>query len=241
MEMLTGFNAIADREGFIVVYPDGRDRMWNSNPADPLELIAEPLDDVAFITALLDRLCETFAIDKSRVYVTGASQGGLMAQRIAGEFPERFAAAATVMTTLPKKWPSHVQPKSSLPFLIIHGKEDPFLPWSGGEVFEGPSRMIDYLSAPDSARFWAKSNSCDSESPLREELPDTDPDDGAQVFRETYAGGSAGDVVLYGVRGGGHTWPGGRINLPDILMGNTTYDIKASDVIWEFFAQHKRT
>ena len=118
MQMLTGFNQISEREGFIVVYPDGRDRMWNSNPSDPFELISEPLDDVKFISALLDRLLEDYAIDPARVYVTGGSQGGLMAQRAAGEMPERVAAAATVMTTLPRKCQEHVHPKS--PLTLLH-------------------------------------------------------------------------------------------------------------------------
>ena len=76
-------------------------------------------------------------------------------------------------------------------------------------------------------------------TPLKERLPDIDPNDRARVVRVTFNGG-AGDVLLYGVRGGGHTWPGSRVDLPDVLMGNTTYDINASEEIWKFFSQHKR-
>jgi len=238
MERLTNFSAIADREGFLVAYPDGKQRVWNSNPDAPSSIVGEPADDVAFLSALIDELVDRHGADSARVYITGASAGGLMAHRAAAELTDKLAAAASVMITLPKAFPDYVEPKSALPFLMIHGKADPFFPWEGGVVDEGPSRSNEYLSVADSLGYWINNNGASTDG-VKEELDDTDPNDGTTVFRETYAPGDAdAEVILYGVRGGGHTWPGSNDIFPTFLVGKTCQDIDASEIIWDFFAQH---
>jgi len=240
LERLTGFSGIADREGFFVAYPDGRQRVWNSNPAAPSSIVGEPADDVAFIDTLIDQLIADYSIDPDRVYVTGASAGGLMTHRIAGDLTDKIAAAASVMITLPVEYPDLVTPSRPLPFLMMHGKADPFFPWEGGTVNEGPSRSNEYLSISDSLAYWIENNGASGE-PNNMELPDTDPNDGTTVFREDYAGGGEGaPVVLYGIRHGGHTWPGSNDIFPESLVGKTCYDINASEVIWGFFSDKVR-
>jgi polyhydroxybutyrate depolymerase len=72
-------------------------------------------------------------------------------------------------------------------------------------------------------------------------MPDLDPDDGTTVTWESCAGGRDGtEVVLYAIEGGGHTWPGGYQYLPEFLIGKTCMDIKACEIIWDFFARHMR-
>lgn len=240
MERMTGFSELADREGFIVVYPEGRQRVWNSNPDDPSSIFGEPADDVAFIDALLDELQGQYAIDADRIYIAGASAGGLMTHRAAAELTHRFAAAASVMITLPKAFPDYLNPAEPLPFLMIHGKADPFFPWDGGIVDEGPSRSNEYLSVADSVQYWRDNNSASADA-VQEELPDLDPGDGTTAFVRRYAAGSDGaEVILYGVRGGGHTWPGSDTGYPTALVGRTCNDFSATEAIWSFFAQHQR-
>lgn len=241
MMRVTRFNAIADREGFIVAYPDGRQRVWNANPDDPSSIFGKPANDVAFIDQLIDTLVADYGADPGRVYITGASAGGLMAHRIAGELTDKLAAAASVMITLPKSFPELVKPSKPLPFLMIHGKSDPFFPWDGGVVDEGPSRSNEYLSVADSLNYWIANNGAAPDAST-EELPNADPNDGTTVFCERHEADAGGaEVVLYGIRGGGHTWPGGSDIFPEFLVGKTSQDLNASEAIWSFFAAHTRT
>jgi polyhydroxybutyrate depolymerase len=96
------------------------------------------------------------------------------------------------------------------------------------------------LSVDESIRFWVTRNKC-STTPVVAEEPDRDPKDGTRVTRKEYSDGMEGtEVTLYSVDGGGHTWPGGFQYLPVWLIGKTSRDIDANEVIWEFFKKHSR-
>jgi polyhydroxybutyrate depolymerase len=240
MEELTGFSRIADEESFIVAYPNGRQRVWNANPADPSSIIGPPADDVAFISALIDELVNEYAADAKRVYIVGASSGGLMTHRVACELTDKLAAAASAMISLPIDWNKYCRPSGALPFLIIQGVDDPFFPWEGGTVNEGPFRSSEYQSVADTTAFWVENNGA-FVPPEVEEFPDTAPGDGTTVFREHYAAGASGaEVVLYGIRGGGHTWPGSKETLLRFLVGKTSKEIDASRIMWDFLRSHSR-
>lgn len=238
MERMTGLSALADRDGFLVVYPDGRGRVWNADPAAPASVVGAPADDVAFIAALVGHAVEALGADPSRVYVVGASSGGLMAHRVACELTGQFAAAASVMVTLPASWADHERPSRPLPFVLVQGTEDPFFPWEGGTVRQGPCRKSEYLGAAASTAYWVSQNHAVS-PPVETALPDADPRDCTRVFRQIYAAGPGGaETVLYEVRGGGHTWPGPRSTGPRWLLGRTSHDMSATEVVWEFFKAH---
>ena len=240
MEKLTGFSVLADSENFIVVYPDGNQWVWNANPASPSSIWGPPTDDVAFLETLIDRLIEKYSADPDRVYITGASSGGLMTHRAACELTGKLAAAASVMITLPVGWQDYEHPSKPLPFLIVQGVADPFFPWEGGVVNEGPLRQSYYQSAADTVNFWVNNNGALS-PPEEVNLPDSDPNDGATVFRRKYAASEGGaEVVLYGINGGGHTWPGSSDTSLTFLVGATCRDINATQVVWDFLKTHTR-
>jgi polyhydroxybutyrate depolymerase len=242
MRSLTGFDAIADAEGFIVVYPDGKRRLWNADPTpqSSVSLLGEPADDVVFISALIDKLLASHAIDSKRVYIAGASNGALMTHRLACELTDKLAAVAAVMTTLPVGWDAAETPSEPLPILMIQGVDDPFFPWDGGTVQQGPFISSQYLSMPDTVDFWIQNNGS-LQPPVSEQLPDSAPDDGTTASQEVYAAGPDGaEVTLISIAGGGHTWPSGDVNFPESLVGKTCFDIEASQVIWDFFKQHAR-
>ncbi len=240
MERMTGFSALADRENFIVAYPDGNQYVWNADPAAPSSLLKPPADDVAFIAALIDHLVAEHGADPDRVYLTGASSGGLMTHRVACELTAKLASAASVMITLPVGWQDHEKPSSALPFLLIQGTADPFFPWKGGTVNEGPFRQSEYQSAEETVSFWVNNNNAIS-PPTKTDIPDTDPNDGTTVFRDAYAANPEGaEVDLYGINGGGHTWPGSADTCLEFLVGRTNQDINATQVIWDFFKTHVR-
>ncbi len=93
----TGFSALADREGFVVVYPDGVDKGWNDGRAGvPSTAVKENVDDVGFLTAVLDDVARRVSIDPGRVFVNGISNGAFMSARFACERSSRVAAIGLV-------------------------------------------------------------------------------------------------------------------------------------------------
>lgn len=235
MARLTGIDAVANAEGFIAVYPDGVFRSWNYGGE------AGRGDDVAFLLALLDAVEEELSVDEARVYVMGASNGASMTYRMLCEAADRFAAGAVVMGgTIPREVADMCASDVPVPLMVIHGTADNILPYAGGEVFAGPGRTIDLLSIGESVAFWRARNGCD-ESAVTELAPDIDPNDGTTTTITRYETCTSGaPVELYTVEGGGHTWPRGQDNYPALFVGGTSRDFSASEVIWDFFAQHAR-
>jgi polyhydroxybutyrate depolymerase len=221
-----GFERLADKEKFLVVYPDALERRWND--------LGGTADDVGFLLAIVDKLATDGLVDKSRVYAAGISNGGMMAQRLACEQADRLAGIATVAGGLPTGLAATCKPARPLPVLVIHGSEDPIVPWSGGAV-AGFEEFGNVMSARDTAKFWAVANQCKESGSILPE-PDRDPHDGMRVRLESFIGCPAqAAVTLVAVEHGGHTWPGGYQYLPERFIGKTTKDIDANSVIWNFF------
>ena len=227
-EFMTGytkFDALADREGFIVVTPNGAGvpQRWNTR-ADP----AGP-DDVAFLGDLLTSLEEELCIDPARVYAAGLSNGGGMAMRLACALPDRIAAIAPVAAT-------YIDCDGDAPMIAIHGSTDPVVPFGGREG--PPERGGSLPPVADAVAAWAEAAGCAAKAEA-ESLS-------SEVQREQYTGCSAGDgaVVLYTVIGGGHVWPGAYPVDIDAKpgepsrIGYTTQQLDATAVIWEFFKAH---
>ncbi len=221
-----GFERLADKEKFIAVYPDALERRWNEQGGT--------VDDVGFLLAIVDKMVADGLVDKNRVYVTGISNGGMMAQRLACEQADRVAGIATVAGGLPEPMQVTCKPARPLPVLIVHGTEDPIVPWAGGAVagFEEFGKVI---SAHETARFWAAKNQCRGLKRVWSE-PDRDLRDGTRVKLEVFASCPAGAAVkLAVIEGGGHTWPGGYQYLPERFIGRTSQDVDANTMIWNFF------
>ena len=235
MERFSGLSAKADEAGFVVVYPDGTGRTsrvltWNAGSCCGYAQ-RQAVDDVAFVRALLDDVASTVKVDPRRVFATGISNGGMMAFRAAVELPDRFAAIAPVAGT-PGVDVSGL--KRAIPLIEFHGTDDEHIRYHGGS---GPRSVThtDFMSVDDAISAWSWLAQC-PEKPRREDLRDV-ADDGTHVVRTTYAPCAEGaEVVLYTIEGGGHSWPG-RPGRPR-LLGRTTQDISANDLMWEFFARH---
>lgn len=228
----TEMNVIADREGFIVVYPKGTGNFWNDGRER-----APKADDVGFIRALIGHLQKTLPVDPRRIYATGFSNGGMMTQRLACELPDKFAAIASLAASLPEKIASQCRPHSLISVAMIHGTDDPLVPYHGGPL--PPTSSIGGSVWPVSSTilFWATHNKC-SRKPNTGYLPDKDAGDGTRVRRERYVRcANATQVVLFTLEGGGHTWPGANQYLPERMIGRTSMDFKGSEIIWNFFKQ----
>jgi polyhydroxybutyrate depolymerase len=246
MMRLTGFNELADQHGFIVAYPEGYQKNWNDGRGVPhWPAQAENIDDVGYISMLIDRLSKTLNVDRRRVYATGISNGGLITLRIGCELSDKLAAIAPVARTLTEKMAQSCRPPRPLPVLFVIGDADPLIPWQGGEQNMGQGFMVRVLSAPQTVAHWVNRNGCAAKASVTE-LPDRDPQDGTRVRRELYGSCKAGaEVVLYAIEGGGHTWPkleragGPMVDAATARrFGKTSRDLIASEAIWEFFRKH---
>ena len=234
MEKMTHFDAVADRAGVIVAYPDGWRRSWNDGrPGTPAH--RRQVDDVAFILAMIDDIGHRVPVDPRRVYVAGMSNGGFMTERLACEAGGRFAAVAIDVATLSDSLASACQLPRPVPAVFFHGTADPLVPYAGG-------RMGDRgygLSVDETVATWARWNGC-AAAPALESLPDT-ARDGIVVTRRTWSGCRDGaDVVAYRFDGGGHAWPGGTQYLPARFVGRVSRNVDASVELWHFFSARRR-
>lgn len=231
-----GFARLADQYGFAVAYPNGMDKHWNDGRPD---LAKQYFDDVAFISQMIDALVAEKIVDATRVYATGISNGGFFSQYLAMKKPNKIAAVATVAATVSANWP-HGQ-TSPTPVMMLLGTADPLVPWEGGKIGGKLLRKRgEALSANDSLKYWLARNQNESE-PVKRDLPNSDTTDGCRVSVSQYgASGSANEVVIYEIRGGGHTWPRGQQYLPKAIIGPVCRDFDGNAVIWDFFSTHRK-
>ncbi|MBG0859663.1 MAG: phospholipase [Bacteroidales bacterium] len=240
-----GFDKMADRDGFIVTYPDGIELNWNDGRMDEEandRAHRENIDDVGFISALIDYMIKEYNADPKRIYVTGISNGAIMAYRLACELSDKIAAIAPVDGNIPIMLLHECLPSMPVSVLAVNNVNDPLVPYEGGDI-HGLFHRIKLgkvLSVEESIKFWVNRNKC-SLTPVVTQEPDRDPKDGTKVTRKEYFNGAGGnEVVLYLVDGGGHTWPGGFQYLPEWIVGKTSKEIDANEVIWSFFRKHSR-
>jgi len=243
---------LADREGFVLIVPNGvnpktgdtmgDNQNWNDlRPADDDR--QQEADDVDFIVQLLDKTAREYGIDTKRVYVTGASNGGMMAYRLLIEAPERFAAAATFLAVLPDDLPDITLPGKATPLLIANGTKDPLVKWEGGAIRGQRGRMMSVLESRD---WWIQANRADAKNVAEESLPDTDTGDGCRLYRSLYPATAGGAAVLFlKIDGGGHALPSRAHELPDTflvrrLIGPLCRDAEGAEIAWRFMAQFKR-
>jgi polyhydroxybutyrate depolymerase len=224
MAELTGLDATADDNGFMVIYPDGVGRHWNIG--------ATGVDDVAFVAALLDQVATEYTLDRGHIYATGMSNGGFFAIYLGCTPSSGLAAIAPVAASMTDGLVQYCTNGPKIAVHMILGTTDPIVPWNGSEPHLGPWTQK-LLSAPATREFWAEHDGVADQPSVDEWLPDTDPDDGTRIHR---VGFGNNQVVLDEVVNGGHTWPGGLQYLPKWIVGRTSRHFNASDVIWSFFA-----
>jgi polyhydroxybutyrate depolymerase len=229
----TGFNGIADREGFIVVYPEGFKRGW-ADGRGITHADKRGANDVAFIVKLVKVFKEKFPIDPTRIYIAGHSNGGFMAQRLAIEHSHHFAAIAVVAASLSEWLASRFTPGRSMPVSFINGTADPVTPYVGGRQ-PGGARV---LSVEDTVKIWAHFNGC-KEVPEVQEIHGLENSPLVSVF--TYGScQNHSQVKLYRIEGGGHVWPGEPEDISSSGVGKLSTGIDASEEIWEFFSSMAR-
>jgi polyhydroxybutyrate depolymerase len=228
---LSGMSALADREGFLVAYPEGTrwgrgsPRSWNAGSCCGYA-VGKQVDDVAFIRALIDDAAAAHPVDAARIYATGISNGGMMAYRLACDLADRIAAIAPVAGALGY---DTCEPSQPVSVMVFHGTADASVPYEGGRG-QHQKTTVEARSVPSSVAFWVARNGCRPEPQRAAE---------GEILREAYGGGRGGSsVVLYAIQGGGHAWPGGRKGW--WLGVEPTRAISATELMWEFFTQHPK-
>jgi polyhydroxybutyrate depolymerase len=238
----TNMDADADEFGFVVAYPNGSGRQenglftWNAGHCCAYAL-ANQVDDVAFISLLIDRLLSHYALDVQRVYITGISNGGMMAFRAAAELADKVAAIAPIAGNIGGRITENgfeiVPDAPSAPVSVIafHGVQDQHVLYEGGvSPMDVDGRRVD-LSVEASINFWLVANSCGLQ-------PETETQAGGNIVIDTYAECEGGtEVVLVTIVDGGHAWPGGRQRL---VGDDPTQDISANQMMLEFFLAHPK-
>jgi len=238
---MTSFDAVADRAGFIVVYPDGSDK---SRPL--LNMLGKPgfltwnaggccgyardnnVDDVGFIRALVQAVIKDNGADPKQVYATGISNGGMMAYRLACEASDIFAAVAPVSAILDVK---DCKPAHPVSIFHIHGADDENVPLLGGVGKKAVDDEGKKGRPPvqDSIDFWVKQDHCSVT--VHSQEPD--------VAMTNYGGCDDGtDVQYFVIQDGGHAWPGGRQMAA--FLDKPSGALDATDAIWDFFSKHQK-
>jgi polyhydroxybutyrate depolymerase len=243
MHQLTGFDATAEKYGFFLVYPEGIEKNWNDGRADMRSTAArEEVPDVDFVRTILNEMRTTYLVDDARVYVTGMSNGAMMSSRIACELADRVAAVALVAGTMPRSIQPQCAPQRPVSVMVVHGTEDPIVPYQGGEVkLRGFGARGMVISANATASEWARLDGCEPGATERA-IADTDTMDGSTIRVQAWSRCKEGTgVELWTVQGGGHTWPGGWQYLNEKIIGTTNRDIDGREEIWRFFAAHPRS
>jgi polyhydroxybutyrate depolymerase len=231
---LTGFNALADQEKVIMVYPDGAYGLfglfqhWNAGHCCG-KAQKDNNDDVGFISAMIEDLKNRYNINERKVFMVGFSNGGMMAYRFCAEHPEAIAGAAVLAGSIGGRespgapyWriPS---PGQAVPIIVFHGQQDDSVPYGGGLDRRHKSQR-EYDSVETSVNFWIQNNRC-TRQPQNEYLL------GQRITKQTWSDIKNDPlVVLYTIDDWGHFWPGANYGKKHSLPG-----FSATEVIWDYF------
>ncbi len=214
-EELSAMAVKAAAEGFVVAQPAGLGLLPSWSAGDN----SVSAEDVAFLEAVVADVATRTAIDADRVFASGFSNGGGMANRLACNAAETFAAIASVSGSYIEYL--ECDPVRAVPVIAFHGTADFVVNYDGFAFLPDVNEW---------AELWALRNGCGrdpADSRVTEDV----------TKREFLGCSDGGDVVLYTIEGGAHGWPG---TTSSVRLLNSTQSIDATDLVWAFFDEHAR-
>ncbi|MFT3948095.1 MAG: PHB depolymerase family esterase [Agriterribacter sp.] len=217
----------ADAAGFIVVYPEGTGAIntWNAGACCG-SAVTNKIDDVTFISRLIDHLLANYKINPKKVYATGHSNGGMMSYRLACELSDKIAAIAPNSCTMVVN--DDCTPSRPVPVLHMHSKLDENVVYTGG-YGKGISGV--YCPPLDSVlNVWSVNNGCTA--PAQVMISNS-----RYTFKKWDQCSNNSSVHYYLTEDGGHAWPGGLPSTPNADIPSSS--INANDLLWEFFQQYQ--
>jgi len=227
--IITQLHLTAERENFLVLYPDGINLGWNYVNGIRNFGGGDVWDDVQHLEDLVLTISEQVNVDLNRVYATGFSNGGFMTQRLACEAYDFFAAFAVSGATMVPGMEPLCNPDNDVPIMFIHGTADVSIPWRGSET--------SHYGVIQNLYYWVTYNDCNLE-PTEEVLPSTEDNPETFVGLITYEDCAfGGDLLFYGVQNGGHNWMGVPDVIGEEIAGLVNTDYHASDLVWEYMSQ----
>ena len=238
-----GFERLADQHGFAVVYPKSASFDWNDcSKVGDFKVNGTEVDDVGFLTTLVDKLITDIGLDRGRVFATGVSAGGFMSLRLALEAPSRYRAVAAVAANVPVPDNFKCKPAGQgTSVMIMNGTDDPLVPFAGGEVtllglfYKGGN----VRSSRESAQYFAERNQLTG-APVTTE---TKVAEGVRVERVRWSKDASGrdsnvEVELVAIHGGGHGLPQPYYKRMR-LLGPSPMAPDGASVIWGFFVRQR--
>jgi polyhydroxybutyrate depolymerase len=219
MPITTGFNAVADTGGFLVVYPNGISRSWNGTGCCG-DAVNKNIDDLAFVRQMLKDLGTITRIDPRRIYASGFSNGAVFSYRLACEMSDTFAAVAPVsgwLTTNP------CQPEQPVSIVHVHGTKDAYegQTWTPGDVGTTGTTAIIVPSVEQAIATWAQLDGCSGAAQVEKQ---------GIITHTIHSSCQAGTAVeLYAIEGGTHTWP-----------SLYAFPTASTQMIWNFFKAHPK-
>lgn len=237
MEKFSGFSALADRENLLVLYPNGIGILgwfqhWNAGHCCG-KAQQDDIDDVGFVASAIESAVQRFNVDRSRIFMLGFSNGGMLVYRFAAEKSDMLAGAAALAASIgsrnadaQKQW-QIPRPARPVAFLIMHGTADTDVPYEGhASQRRGTPRF--YSSVDESIGFWTDRNGCRQAEPV-ETL-----NQGAVRLTRWSQCASGKPVWFYAIEDWPHIWPG-KYFTAELPADNPLKDFDAAEIIWDFF------
>lgn len=230
------FDAIADREGFAMAYPEaveGRWSYWSGADVYVPGRDSETVDDTGFISAMVQELVADGTADAARIFVFGQSRGSSMTWTLVCQRAELFAAAAPLSAGMTDAHLAACSPKRLIPIVEEAGVADPVMAYDGW-INKPPTPRL--LSVPETMEFWRRLHGCSGqESHMLPHRVESDP---ARTVRVAWTGCSVGGpLVLYKVIGGGHQPPSFTPATDEQrrFFGRRGQDVEMAEAMWAFF------
>jgi len=242
MEKHSGFSDLADREGFLVLYPNGITlfgllQHWNAGHCCG-KAAAGGVDDAGYLKAAIQEVSERLSVDPARIYMTGFSNGGMMVHRFGAENAGLLAAIAPLAGAMGGRpdpdaplW-KIPEPAVPLPVAIMHGRRDEQVPYEGGGA-GGARDGRQFLSAAEAAEFWRRADGC------KPPAVETRLHGGSVTLRAWQDCRDGAEVLLYTWEDWGHAWPGPPFT-DGLAEGDPFRDFHTAETLWEFFKRHRR-
>lgn len=240
MEKITRFSQLADREGFVVLYPNGMGLLgflqhWNAGHCCG-KAADDQVDDVGFVAAAIEDVCARFKVDRRRIYMVGFSNGGMLTYRFASERGDLLAAAAPMAASIGGK-PSEDHPEwripepvRPIPVIVFHGLLDDDISYQGGvSRHRGGTRTA--WSVEESVQFWVTRNGCSPQVISR------DLNAGSVLVKSWLNCKNNAEVALYVIKNWGHVWPGSYFTAA-LAKNDPLSNFDAAEIIWDFFKVH---
>lgn len=235
------FRKLADTEKFVAVYPEGSldaqgSTGWNDCRSD--DKSGAQGDDITFLNVLIQKLSSEFQMPPARIFVTGTSNGAVMAYRYAFTYASSFRALAISagnLPALPEGGACTSGPDVAIPIMIAYGTADPAMPVAGGCVANlgGQCNRGTVISQQATVNFWLQKNGLAATQPTVTTF-DVNKNDAGDVTKHVY--GLANPIVLYWMNQAGHAVPSKTVfNEPSAAAGVQNRDIEFAEEAWVFF------